>query len=210
MAKITGSKCRVCRRSGEKLFLKGLRCTTKKCPVERGIGAPGQHIKRRMRMTDYGQHLREIQRAKHLYGLLMRQFTRFFHEANRLSGDTGDNLLILLERRVDTVLMRLGFAFSRAHARQMVVHGHVRVNGRRVRSPSQILKAGDTIEPMARDRSRKHIKDTYALAKEMLSPPSYLRIEAEDPLRAVMTQEPKREDISVPFDPLAVVEYMSQ
>ena len=135
MAKTTGPKCRLCRRAGEKLFLKGLRCTTKKCPIERGIGAPGQHIRRRMRLTDYGVHLREVQRAKRLYGLYYRQFNRFYTEAVRMKGDTGDNLLVLLERRLDNILMRLGFGLSRSHARQQITHGHIRVNGRRVRSP---------------------------------------------------------------------------
>ena len=209
MAKLTGPKCRVCRRAGEKLFLKGLRCSTKKCPIERGIGVPGQHVKRRVRLTDYGRHLREVQRAKHLYGVLYRQFNRFYLEAVRMKGDSGDNLLNLLERRIDTVLMRLGFALSRAHARQLVVHGHIRINGRRVRSPSRIVNAGDSIDPVARAKSRKTLADTYSMAKEITTPPSWLRVESEEPLKAVVTQLPKREDISVPFDPLAVVEYMS-
>jgi small subunit ribosomal protein S4 len=209
MAKLTGAKCRVCRRQGEKLFLKGLRCTTKKCPIERGIGAPGQHVKRRQRLTDYGSHLRQVQRAKRLYGLLDLQFDRFYREAVRMPGDSGDNLLILLERRIDTVLVRLGLALSRAQARQMIVHGHVRVNGRRARSPSQLLAAGDTIEPSRRAKSLKYVALSYQNAKEMVTTPSYLRVESEDPFKAVLMQLPKREDITVPFDPLAVVEFMS-
>lgn len=209
MAKLTGPKCRVCRRLGEKLFLKGLRCTTKKCPIERGTGAPGMHIKRRQRLTDYGTHMREVQRAKRLYGIFHRQFRRLYREAVRMTGDSRENLLVSLERRADTIVSRLGFALSRSHARQLIVHGHIKVNGRRLRSPSQLLKAGDVIEPSRREKSQKHINATWAVAKEMVAVPSYLRMESESPLRAVMTQNPKREDISVPFDALAVVEFMS-
>jgi small subunit ribosomal protein S4 len=126
-----------------------------------------------------------------------------------MPGDSRENLLVLLERRADNIVTRLGFALSRAHARQLIVHGHLKVNGRRLRSPSQLLAAGDVIEPSRRAKSQNHVGATYAVAKELVQTPSYLRVESESPLRAVMTQLPKREDIAVPFDALAVVEFMS-
>jgi small subunit ribosomal protein S4 len=209
MARLVGPKCRVCRRQGEKLFLKGLRCTTKKCPIEAGSGAPGMHVKRRLRLTDYGVHLRQLQRAKRLYGVMQRQFSRIYDEAVRMPGDSGDNILIQLERRLDNVVMRVGLALSRAHARQMIVHGHLWINGRRARSPSRLVEAGDIIECSKREKSKKLVSATYSMAKELAHVPSWLRMESDNPIKAVVMQLPKRVDISVPFDPLAVVEYMS-
>lgn len=209
MAKLTGPKCRLCRRLNVKLFLKGARCATKKCAVEKERPVPGQHGGKRSRMTDYGVHLREVQRLKRLYGLLDRQLRRFYDEAVRTPGDTGDNLLVMLERRLDNVVTRLGFATSRAQARQMITHGHLRVNRRRAYSPSMLLSAGDEIDAAPGERSKKIVNEGYATMKTQQTPPSWLRVEEGDPLKGVVIQLPKRDDIAVPFDPLAVVEFMS-
>lgn len=209
MARLTGPKCRVCRRLGVKLFLKGVRCSTKKCAIEKERHAPGQHGGKRVRMTDYGVHLREVQRLKRQYGLLDRQLRRFYDEAVRTPGDTGDNLLVMLERRLDNVLTRVGFATSRAHARQIITHGHIVVNKRRSYSPSTLLKAGDEIAAAPRDRSKKIVNEAYTVMKAQQPMPSWLRVEEGDPLKGFVVQIPKRDDITVPFEPLAVVEFMS-
>lgn len=207
MARITGAKCRVCRRLGTKLFLKGFRCFTKKCPIERRTKPPGQHGARRLRMTDYGTHQRELQRAKKLYGLTQRPFTRLFTEAQRMPGDTGDNLVVLLERRLDNIVLRLNFAASRAQARQLIVHGHINVNGRRSRSPGQLLEAGDTIAPRPVEQTKKVVQAAMENALPEAATPSWLKVE-EGP-KGVVLQLPGRKDLSVPFDPLMVVEFMS-
>src|ERR1700757_3003871 len=145
MARITGPVCKLCRRDGLKLFLKGTRCDTPKCAIERRDVPPGQNQNRRGKLTDYGLHLREKQKVKHYYGVLERQFRRYFAEAQRSKGNTGATLMSLLERRLDNVVHRLGFAESRAQARQLVAHGHITVNAQRVNIPSFLLKAGDVI-----------------------------------------------------------------
>src|SRR5437868_1137506 len=132
MARTTGPVCRLCRREGMKLFLKGSRCDTPKCAVERRDSAPGMHNTRRGKLTDYGVHLREKQKVKHYYGVLERQFRVYFQQAERSKGNTGETLMSLLERRLDNVVHRLGFGQSRAQARQLIAHGHITVNGHRV------------------------------------------------------------------------------
>ena len=141
MARYTGPVCRLCRREGEKLFLKGDRCFTNKCAIERRSYAPGEHGQGRKKISEYGLQLREKQKLRQSYGLLEKQFVRYFRLAERKRGITGENLLQLLERRLDNVVYRLGFAASRAEARQMVRHGHFQVNGRRVNIPSYLLRA---------------------------------------------------------------------
>jgi len=145
MARYTAAVCRLCRRSGDKLMLKGSRCFTAKCALDRRGKPPGQQPTRRRRLSDRGLQLREKQKARYTYGVLERQFRRFFAEAARQSGITGENLLVLLERRLDNVVYRLGFADSRSQARQLVQHGHVMVNGRKTDIPSYLVKEGDTI-----------------------------------------------------------------
>jgi len=147
MARYIGPVCRLCRREGEKLFLKGEKCYTEKCPFERRGYPPGQHGQgRRQRPTEYGIHLREKQKLRRIYGVLERQFERYYREAARRKGVTGENLLILLESRLDNIVYRLGFAPSRAAARQLVMHGHFTVNGRKVDIPSAQVRPGDVIE----------------------------------------------------------------
>ena len=161
MARYTGSVCRQCRRENMKLFLKGDRCHTEKCAVERRNYAPGQHGQGRVKVSDYGTQLREKQRVKRTYGLLEKQFRDYFHEADRLKGVTGENLLVLLERRLDSMVYRLGFATSRNEARQLVRHSHFRVNGRKVNIPSYQVRPGDVIE--VREKSREIARINEAL-----------------------------------------------
>src|SRR3990170_6537789 len=153
MARITGPVCRLCRRDGLKLFLKGTRCDTPKCAIERRDTAPGMHQYRRGKQTDYGLHLREKQKVKHYYGVLERQFRRYFEKAEHTKGNTGDVLMSLLERRLDNVVHRLGFALSRSAAKQLISHGHITVNGKRVDVPSYLVKVGDVIRIKNRSKS---------------------------------------------------------
>src|SRR5439155_15763797 len=146
MARYADAKCRLCRREGIKLFLKGARCFTDKCAIERRNYPPGQHGLNRGKLTPYGVQLREKQKAKRIYGVLEGQFRRYFHAAEREKGVTGENLLRLLELRLDNVVYRLGFAASRRESRQMVAHGHFSVNGRKVSVPSYLVKVGDTVQ----------------------------------------------------------------
>src|SRR5882672_5126810 len=162
MAVYHDARCRLCRREGMKLFLKGTRCFTDKCAFERRGYAPGEHGKsRRIKETNYGQQLREKQKARRIYGVLERQFRHFFTKAAETKGITGEVLLQMLERRLDNVVFRLGFASSRSAGRQLVRHGHVRVNGRAVDIPSQLVKAGDEIS--LREKSRKLVVVLSAL-----------------------------------------------
>src|SRR6185503_11504994 len=158
MARYTGPVCRLCRRDGLKLFLKGTRCDTPKCAIERRENPPGMQQQRRGKLTDYGQHLREKQKVKHYYGILERQFKAYFARASRSKGNTGATLMSLLERRLDNVVHRLGFGLSRAQARQLVRHGHITVNGRRVDIPSYLLQPGDVIRVKNRVKSLSAIQ----------------------------------------------------
>ena len=157
MARYTDAKCRLCRREGEKLFLKGTRCMTAKCAVERQNYPPGQHGQGRQKLSTYGQQLREKQKAKRIYGILERQFRRYFKIADHYRGVTGTVLLQLLERRLDNIVYRLGVGASRAQARQFVRHGHVTVNGRRVNIPSYLVKAGDEVVVQEKSRTNREI-----------------------------------------------------
>jgi small subunit ribosomal protein S4 len=213
MARYTGPVCKLCRREGEKLFLKGTRCTSPKCPFERGRDyPPGEHGRmarfRRRRPSDYSRQLRQKQKARRIYGVLERQFRRYFREAERRSGLTGENLLILLESRLDNIVYRLGFADSRSQARQLVQHGHFVVNGHRTNVPSCIIRPQDTI--MVRDGSRKR---TYFRERaEMLdggSVPTWLSLDAKN-LTARMVQVPTREEIDMAVDEQLIVEYYSR
>ncbi len=166
MARQTGASCKLCRREGAKLFLKGARCTTDKCALSRRAYAPGQHGQKRKKLSGYGLQLREKQKAKRIYGLLERQFRHYFHIAERSKGVTGEVLLQLLERRLDNVIFRITFATSRQGARQIVRHGFVTVNKRKVDIPSFLVKEGDIIELKAKDKFKKKIGDNIESAKE--------------------------------------------
>ncbi|MBI2932088.1 MAG: 30S ribosomal protein S4 [Planctomycetes bacterium] len=210
MARVLGAKCRVCRRMGLKLFLKGARCETAKCAMEKDKKRrpPGAHGEKRIRSTDFGIHLREVQRAKKMYGLLQRQFRRYYDEAERQPGNTGDVLVQMLERRLDNVVYRMRFAISRDHARQMILHGHFRVSGKKVSVPSYFVSAGDIVEPAKREKSQKIVKEAYAF-KKMIDVPSWLKVE-EEPLRGTVVQLPVAGEVAVPLESQLIVEFMSR
>ncbi|MCM2265104.1 MAG: 30S ribosomal protein S4 [Desulfuromonadales bacterium] len=161
MARYTGPVCRMCRRENMKLFLKGDRCFTDKCAIERRAYAPGQHGQGRIKVSDYGTQLREKQRVKRTYGLLENQFRSYFEKAERMKGVTGENLLVLLERRLDSMVYRMGFATSRSEARQLVRHSHFIINGRKVNVPSYLVRPGDVVE--LREKSRQVTRINEAL-----------------------------------------------
>lgn len=198
MARITGPVCRLCRREGMKLFLKGHRCDSPKCAIERRPQPPGMQASgRRTKPTDYGLHLREKQKVKHYYGVLERQFRNYFARANRMTGNTGDNLMNLLERRLDNVVHRLGFGQSRAQARQIVAHGHIIVNGRRTDIPSYLVQPGDEIVVKNRPKSVQLVQAN--LAEHRLDVPDFLiREEGSDVPRGRVARMPAPEDTSVP------------
>jgi small subunit ribosomal protein S4 len=209
MAVYHDARCRLCRREGMKLFLKGSRCFADKCAFERRGYAPGEHGKsRRVKETNYGQQLREKQKARRIYGLLERQFRHSFKKASEAKGVTGDVLLQMLERRLDNVVFRLGLASSRSAARQLVRHGHVRVNGRAVNIPSQLVKGGDEIS--LRERSRKLVAVQGALeARKGQGVPEWLELNTEGPSGRVLSI-PTRESIPVPISEQLIVELYSK
>jgi small subunit ribosomal protein S4 len=208
MARYTEAACRLCRREGVKLFLKGDRCFSAKCGVERRAYPPGQHGQGRARFSDYGVQLREKQKVKRMYGLLEKQFSRVMERATRMKGRSGENLLNLLERRLDNVVFRLGFATSRAEARQLVRHGHFRVNGRKASIPSMLLRPGDSIR--LREGSQQVARITSALdALEGKSVPQWLEIEKTE-FKGTVKAMPTREDITMPIQEQLIVELYSR
>lgn len=209
MARITNAKCKLCRREGEKLFLRGTRCDdSNKCAFDRRPKPPGVHGERRVRMTDYGIHLREKQKAKRIYGLMERQFRRYFDTALRMPGNTGDNLIQILESRLDNVVYRLGFATSRNQARQLILHGHVLVNEKRVSVPSQQVKAADSVKPATPERSTKVVTEIHKTFDKGKIP-SWLSL-TEGPLTGRVVNLPKREDLAIPLDVQLIVEFCSK
>ncbi len=208
MARTTGSVCRLCRREGMKLFLKGDRCFKEKCAFERRGYAPGQHGRRRTKVQAYGVQLREKQKVKRMYGVLERQFRNYFATAARKKGITGSNLLQMLECRLDNVVYRLGFAFSRSAARQLVAHGHILVNGRRVDVPSSLVKAGALISLKEDSRKNELIKMCLDTAKGR-GVPGWLDLDA-DRFQGTVKQLPVREDIALPIQEQLIVELYSK
>ena len=209
MARYTGSVCRLCRRSGEKLFLKGGRCFTVKCAVERRPKPPGQQpARRRQRMSDRGLQLREKQKARYTYATLERQFRKFFTEAERQAGITGENLLVLLERRLDNVVYRLGFADSRSQARQLVRHGHIMLNGRKTNIPSCLVKEGDAISWRKESTETEYFKQ-LAQSIEAKSVLSWLSLDKQSLIGQVLSL-PTPDDIDARFAGKAIVEYYSR
>ena len=208
MARITGAKCRICRRLGTKLFLKGTRCDSPKCPVEKENKPPGVHGAKRVRLTEFGIHLREVQRAKKMYGVMQRQFRRYYDEAIAKPGNTGEYLMQILERRLDNVVYRLRMGSSRPQARQIILHGHIRVNGKKVSIPSYQVDAGDTIEPAKKDRSLKIVKESLLMKKDQQIP-SWLKLAEEQSTGSVVTL-PTAQELQVPVESQLIVEYMSR
>ena len=211
MARYIKSVCKLCRREEEKLYLKGEKCYTEKCPVTRRPYAPGAHGKRaqfRRKVSDYGLQLREKQKARRIYGLLEAQFRRYFAEAERQKGVTGANLLRMLEMRLDNVVYRLGFAASRAQGRQMVRHGHIEVNGRRVNIPSYQVRPGDVITVREQSRRLGEFQD-LPKALEHHTAPDWLSLDAAHLTGRVVTP-PAREAIDIPLREELIVEFYSR
>ncbi len=205
MARYTGSVCRLCRRENLKLFLKGDRCYSDKCAFDRRGFPPGQHGQRRGRkMSDYGIQLREKQKVKRMYGLTEKQFRLFFDKANRQRGVTGTNLLVMLERRLDNVVYRLGFVNSRAQGRHFVRHNHFRVNGKKVNIPSYLVKVGDTVEVREKSREIQAIGDALdAVVRRGV--PQWLDLDKENK-KGVVKGFPVREDLTMPIQEQLIVE----
>lgn len=207
MARYTGPVCRLCRRQGEKLMLKGERCLGPKCPLEKRHAPPGEHLRPR-KISEYGFRLREKQKAKRIYGVLERQFRRHFAEAQRRPGLTSENLLKILETRLDNTVYRLGFADSRNQARQLVRHGHFTINGDNVDIPSYLVKPGDTIA--WREKSKKLLPYNKAAQDSGSRPiPTWLSLDAEALTGKVLT-EPSRSDIDFTIEERLIVEYYSR
>jgi small subunit ribosomal protein S4 len=208
MGRHTGPVCRLCRREGIKLFLKGTRCDSPKCAIERRDSPPGSQQARRGKQTDYGIHLREKQKVKHYYGVFERQFRTYFARATRTKGNTGTALMSLLERRLDNVVHRLGFGQSRAQARQMVSHGHLTVNGRPVNVPSYLLRAGDVVRI-------KNRPDSIQLAQANMSQnsrqvPDFLSL-SDGPLpEGRVVRLPEAFDVSIPVQTQLIIELCSK
>jgi small subunit ribosomal protein S4 len=209
MGRHTGPVCRLCRREGLKLFLKGTRCDTPKCAIERREGVPGMHQFRRGKASEYSIRLREKQKVKRYYGVFERQFRKYFDMASRKTGNTGDALMAILERRLDNVITRLGFAISRAQARQIIGHGHVTVNGKKLDIVSYLVKPGDIIAVKDRDHSRNLVNAN--LEMEGMPPvPDWLDRVAADPPQARVARLPGPQDISLPVTPQLIVELLSR
>ena len=209
MARYTGPVCRLCRREGQKLFLKGERCYTGKCAVSRRAYAPGQHGQaRNKKASEYGRQLRTKQYARRYYGVLEGQFHHYFEMAEKMPGVTGENLLRLLEPRLDNVVYRLGFATSRAEARQLVAHGHFTVNGRRVNIPSFLVKVGQVVAVCEKSRQLDKMK-TIIEANGSRPIPKWLDLN-RDSLEAKVVAMPEREDIDLPIEETLIVELYSK
>ena len=208
MARYTDAVCRLCRRENMKLFLKGERCLSDKCAINKRNYAPGQHGQRRTKLSEYGLQLREKQKVKRTYGVLESQFRRYFQRAARSKEVTGSELLVLLERRLDNVVYLMGFAESRAQARQLVHHGHVRVNGRRVNIPSFLIKRGDVIEPSPKSRELDVLRGALErLGQKQV--PAWIHVDSEN-MRGMVQALPQRQDLTIPFHEQLIVELYSK
>lgn len=208
MARYRGSVCRLCRREGEKLYLKGERCYTDKCAITRRAYAPGQHGQGRSKTSEYGIQLREKQKVRRIYGILEKQFRNYFEMAEKKTGITGENFLRLLEKRLDNVLYRLGFATSRNEARQLVLHGHVQVNGRKVNIPSFLVSVGDEVQITEKSKNINRMKYVKEL-NETYKAPSWLEANIGN-LSGSILAEPNREEIDIPIREHLIVEFYSR
>ena len=208
MARYRGSVCRICKREGEKLFLKGDRCMKEKCAMERRAYPPGQHGQKRVKNTNYGLQLREKQKVRRIYGMLEKQFRNYFSKVERQKGITGENLIKRLECRLDNMVYRFGFARSRTEARLRVTHGHFLVNGKKTNIPSYIVKAGDTVE--VKEKSKKNIEIQHALELSgQRGVPGWLELDQKS-FKGVVNALPTREDITTPMKEQMIVELYSK
>ncbi|MHC4084443.1 MAG: 30S ribosomal protein S4 [Planctomycetota bacterium] len=210
MGRYLGSSCKHCRREGMKLMLKGIRCETAKCPVEKKQRnlAPGMHGWRRGRASEYAVRLREKQKVKRYYGLLDRQFMRYFHKAERMKGNTGETLLQLLERRLDNVVYKLNFVPSRKAARQLIAHGHICLNGRKVNISDYTTKIGDKVTIKGSEKSVKKVKQQLE-SNPSFATQSWLQLDREKP-EATIVAFPSRDDVQIPVEEQLVVEFCSR
>ncbi len=208
MARYTEATCKLCRHHGEKLFLKGTRCQTDKCGVTKRAFGPGQHGKGRKKVSDYGLQVKEKQKVKRIYGVLERQFRNYFAMASKSKGVTGAVLLQLLERRLDNVIFRLCYAYSRSQARQMVKHGKVLVNGKKVNVPSYLIKVGDVVEIKSKENTQKSVKEAVEVLNDR-AVPSWLNRE-KDVLKAQVMVLPGRNDVGFPVNENMIVELYSK
>ena len=208
MARITGAKCRLCRREGVKLFLKGARCDSAKCALSRRDYPPGMQTFFRRKISDYGLQLREKQKVKRFYGVFERQFRKYFEAAERIKGNTGESLLEMLERRLDNVLTVSGMAFGRPEARQIITHGHVRVNRRRVNVPSYQVKPGDVVSIRDSESSKKLVKSRLD-ARKGAPVPSWISVDYDNGEVSVVSR-PSRDEVSLPIQEQLIVELCSK
>ncbi|NLP46540.1 MAG: 30S ribosomal protein S4 [Epulopiscium sp.] len=208
MARYMGPVCRLCRREGQKLFLKGERCYTGKCSVDRRPYAPGQHGQGRRKLSEYGLQLREKQKAKRIYGVLETQFRNYFAEADRRTGITGENLLVLLEMRLDNVVYRMGLGRSRTEARQVVRHNHVTVNGKKVNIPSYQVKPGDVIAIKDNSKTKDGMKNIVETTASRIIP-EWLDVNLDD-MEGKIVSVPTREQIDIPVQETLIVELYSK
>ena len=208
MARYRDSVCRFCRRETTKLFLKGDRCFSDKCSVERRNYPPGQHGQGRPKYTDYGIQLREKQKVRRIYGVLEKQFRKYVHLAEQKKGVTGENLLLLLESRLDNMVFRMGFAASRAEARQLVNHGHIQVNGRKVSIPSFLTKPGNAVEVREGSRSIAAIEESLKTVSRR-GMPEWLKVDAEN-FKGVVKALPTREELPPTIKEQLIVEFYSK
>src|SRR5699024_2047975 len=206
MSRYTGPVCRLCRREGEKLFLKGDRCYSDKCAMNKRNFAPGQHGQSRVKLTEYGQQLREKQKVRRFYGITESQMRKYFDMADNKPGITGENLLGLLEMRFDNVVYRMGFASSRAEARQLVLHGHFTVNGKKVDIPSYICANGDVIEVKENSRANGKFKEVNENKGNTVS---WVNVDQEN-MKGSIVADPAREDIDIPIQEHLIVELYSK
>ncbi len=209
MARYIGPVCKLCRREGEKLFLKGERCQTEKCAFTRRPYPPGQHGQGRVKLSEYALRLREKQKVRRIYGVLESQFQLYFNRANRMKGGTGEQMLSLLERRLDSAVYRMGFTATRSEARQLVKHSHVLVNGKRINIPSYILRTGDKVEVREKSRKLKLIENGVALA-DRRPVPAWIEVDRGN-FAAVIKSAPLREELNEPaIREQYIVEYYSR
>jgi len=208
MARLIGPSCKLCRQEGMKLFLKGRRCYSEKCALARRDSGPRKQGKRPRKLSAYGLQLREKQKVKKIYGVLEKQFRKYFKEAKRAKGMTGENLLLLLEKRLDNIVFRLSFSFTRASARQLVRHGHFLVNGRKVNIPSYSCKVGDEISLGTKSREIVGIKKAMRLSQDRKKAP-WLEVDQEN-FKGKVVRLPKKEEIALPIQEQLIVEYYSR
>jgi small subunit ribosomal protein S4 len=208
LANYTGPKCKLCRREGVKLFLKGRKCVTK-CIIEKRAYVPGQHGQKPSKASDYAIHLREKQKVRRIYGIMEKQFRKYFYSAQRQKGVTGENLLRILERRLDNTVFRMGFSYSRKDARQFVRHGHILVNDKKVDIPSYLVKIGDVVRVKGNSETiNKKVKECIEIAKDR-SVPSWLGVDGAN-IIGIVKALPSREDVGLPIQDHLIVEFYSK